>query len=65
MAVLGIMKYRNIVGTIELSKQNHCLRGEMIGVRGLVRYEGHTLEELETDFHSRADYYLSQNISQD
>jgi predicted HicB family RNase H-like nuclease len=54
------LTYRGYTGSIEFSLADNCLYGKVIGLtKGLVSYEGTTLEELQQDFKEGIDDYLS------
>ena len=50
--------YKGYTGSVEYSPKDKCLFGEVQGIRSLILYEGHTLEELEADFRDAIDDYL-------
>ena len=52
------LDYKGYTGTIEYSKEDELLFGEVIGIKGLLSYEGSTGTELEADFKSVVDEYL-------
>lgn len=52
------LKYKGYIGTIEYSKEDELLFGRVIGIKGLLSYEGHTGAELEVDFKGVIDDYL-------
>lgn len=52
------IEYKSYTGTIEYSKEDDLLYGKVIGIRGLISYEGKTGSELETDFQDSVDTYL-------
>lgn len=53
------LEYKGYTGTIEYSKEDNLLYGKVLGIKGLISYEGQTGEELENDFHSAIDEYLA------
>lgn len=53
------MNYKNYTGTVEYSSEDDCLYGKVLGVRGLLSYEGQSVAELKEDFHHAVDEYLS------
>ncbi len=53
------LEYKGYTGTIEYSKEDGLLFGKVLGVRGLIFYEGATGKELEADFISAVDAYLA------
>lgn len=50
--------YKGYYGTIEYSLKDKVFHGKVIGIRGLLSYEGNTLPELEDDFMSAINEYL-------
>jgi predicted HicB family RNase H-like nuclease len=52
------IEYKSYTGTIEYSKEDDLLYGKVIGIRGLISYEGKTGSELEADFKDAIDTYL-------
>ena len=56
---MGYLKYKNYTGTVEFSEPDKILFGKVMGIRGLISYEGETVEELEKDFKDGIDHYLS------
>lgn len=56
---MGVLKYKNFIGSVEFSEPDKILFGKVLGIRGLISYEGETVEELEKDFRDGIDHYLS------
>lgn len=54
----GYLKYKNYLGSVEYSEKDDCLYGRVIGIRGLISYEGNSLEELKKDFYEAVEDYL-------
>ncbi len=54
----GYLKYKDYLGSVEYSEEDDCLYGRVIGIRGLISYEGTSLEELKKDFYQAVDDYL-------
>ena len=54
-----LMVYQGYNGTIEYSAENNIFYGQVIGIRGLISYEGNNLESLRNDFEETIDSYLS------
>jgi predicted HicB family RNase H-like nuclease len=54
------LEYKNYTGSIEYSKVDELLYGKVLGIRGLISYEGKTGQELEDDFKGAIDTYLSE-----
>ncbi len=53
------LTYKNYTGSIEYSKEDGLLYGKVLGIKGLISFEGKTGEDLEVDFISAIDEYLS------
>ena len=53
------MEYKGYTGSVEFSEADGLFYGKVIGIRALVSYEGHTLQELADDFHAAVDDYLN------
>ncbi|MBQ8798386.1 MAG: type II toxin-antitoxin system HicB family antitoxin [Lachnospiraceae bacterium] len=54
----NVLSYKNYNGTVEYSKEDHCLFGKVIGLKSLLSYEGNSVQELEEDFQNVIDEYL-------
>lgn len=52
------LEYKGYTGSIEYSPEDRLLYGKVLGVRGLLSYEGETGSDLEKDFHEAIDTYL-------
>ncbi len=55
----NLLSYKNYNGTVEYSKEDHCLFGKVVGIKALLSYEGDSVQELEQDFQNVIDDYLS------
>jgi len=53
------LEYKGYTGSIEYSKEDDLLYGKVLGIQGLVSFEGKTGKELEHDFAEAIDEYLS------
>jgi len=53
------LEYIGFTGSIEYSKEDKLLYGKVLGIKSLISYEGATGTELEADFTSVIDDYLS------
>lgn len=53
------LDYKGYSGTIEYSEEDGLLYGQVMGINGLISYEGETGKELEKDFKGAIDEYLS------
>jgi predicted HicB family RNase H-like nuclease len=54
-----LLKHKGYCGTVEYSAEDKILYGQVVGIRSLISYEGHSVEELEQDFKEVVDYYLA------
>ena len=52
------LEYKGYTGTIEYNKEDKVLYGKVIGIKGLLSYEGFTGTKLEADFKGVIDAYL-------
>ncbi|EPR71394.1 type II toxin-antitoxin system HicB family antitoxin [Cyclobacterium qasimii] len=53
------LEYKGYTGTIEYSPEDNLLYGKVLGVMGLISYEGETGKHLEEDFKAVVDSYLA------
>lgn len=53
------LEYKGYTGSIEYSKEDGQLYGKVLGVKGLISYEGATGKQLEADFMNAIDTYLA------
>ena len=53
-----LLEHRGYQGTIEYSVEDNILFGKVVGIRGLISYEGETLAGLKADFVEAIDDYL-------
>jgi len=53
------LEYKGYSGTIEYSKEDGLLYGKVLGIQGLISYEGSTGLELEADFIKAIDIYIA------
>lgn len=56
---MGHLKYKEYIGSVEYSEEDKILYGKVLGIRGLISYEGQTIDELEKDFIEGIEQYLS------
>ncbi len=52
-------EYKSYTGTIEYSNEDGLLYGKVLGIQGLISYEGTTGKELEADFIAAIDSYIA------
>lgn len=53
------LEYKGYTGSIEYSPEDNLLYGKIMGIRGLISYEGETGKLLEEDFQNAIDTYLA------
>lgn len=53
------IEYKGYVGSVEFSETDGLFFGKIMGIRGLLSYEGTTAKELVADFHGAVDDYLA------
>ncbi|GAA0891032.1 hypothetical protein GCM10009122_07110 [Fulvivirga kasyanovii] len=53
------LEYKGYTGSIEYSQEDNLLYGKVLGIRGLISYEGETGQQLEKDFKEAVDTYLN------
>jgi len=58
------LEYKGYTGSIEYSKEDDLLFGKVLGINGLISYEGRTGKELEEDFKESIESYLADCKSQ-
>ena len=52
------LEYKGYTGSIEYSPEDDLLYGKVVGIRGLISFEGETGKLLEEDFREAIDTYL-------
>jgi predicted HicB family RNase H-like nuclease len=58
------LAYKGYTGSIEYSAEDNLLYGQVLGIQGLISYEGITGQELESDFKEAVDTYLADCASE-
>jgi predicted HicB family RNase H-like nuclease len=53
------LEYNGYTGSIEYSSEDDLLFGKVLGIKGLISFEGKTGKDLETDFKEAIDEYLT------
>lgn len=53
------LDYKGYTGSIEYDHDDNLLYGKVLGVQGLISYEGVTGKDLEADFKEAIDTYLA------
>ena len=56
---MSTLHYKDYYGTINVSEEDNILYGKVIGIKGLLSYEGETVEELKQDFREVVDEYIA------
>ena len=54
----NLLEYKGYQGTVEYSAPDNVLHGSVIGIRGLISYEGTCINSLRKDFEEAIDFYL-------
>ncbi len=54
----NIIEHKGYYGSVDYSAEDNILFGSVIGVRGLISYEGSSIDELRADFEEAVDGYL-------
>ena len=54
----NILEYKGYYGTVEFSVADNVHFGKVMGIRGLILYEGNNEKELQEDFEGAIDDYL-------
>jgi predicted HicB family RNase H-like nuclease len=54
----NMLEYKDYCGTVEYSAVDNVLHGKVLGIRGLISYEGDSLQSLKDDFEGAIDDYL-------
>ena len=52
------LEYKGYIGTVEYSANDGVLCGKVIGINGLISYEGDSIQSLRQDFEEAVDDYL-------
>lgn len=55
---MNAMSYRDYAARVEYDPIDRIFVGHIIGIRDIVGFHGHTVEELESAFHEAVDHYL-------
>ena len=53
-----LLEYKGFFGTVEFSAVDRVLHGRVLGINGLISYEGDSIQSLKTDFEGAIDDYL-------
>ncbi len=52
------MKFKGYHGSVELSIEDDCLHGRLLGIADIITYEGNTINEIKAAFKEAVDDYL-------
>ena len=52
------LEYKGYIGTVEFSAADNVLHGRVLGIDGLISYEGDSIQNLRKDFEEAVDSYL-------
>lgn len=55
---MNTLKYKGFIGSVSFSEADNVLFGKIEGIKGLVNFEGESVEELTKAFHEAVDAYL-------
>ena len=55
---MNVFRYKNFIGSIEVSTDDKCLYGKLLYINDLVTYEAKTILQLEKEFKHAVDDYL-------
>jgi predicted HicB family RNase H-like nuclease len=53
-----VLEYKGYYGTVEYSASDKVLFGKVIGINGLISFEGDSVKKLKNDFEGAIDDYL-------
>ena len=53
-----VLEYKGYYGTVEYSASDKVLFGKVIGINGLISFEGDSVKKLKKDFEGAVDDYL-------
>jgi predicted HicB family RNase H-like nuclease len=54
----NVLEYKGYCGTVEYSAADRILFGKVLGINGLISFEGESVGSLKEDFESAVDEYL-------
>jgi len=57
---MKFLEYKSYTGSIEYSREDNLLYGRVMGINGLISYEGRSGKELESDFKAAIDTYIAE-----
>ena len=53
------ISYKGFTGSVEFSEEDNLYFGKILGIKGLISYEGKTYDELISDFQGAVDDYMA------
>ena len=60
----NLLEYKDYLGTVEYALEGNVFHGKVIGIDGLISYEGKDLDGLRQDFIGAIDDYLSMCVDE-
>jgi len=60
----NLLEYNDYLGTVEFSLEGNVFHGKVVGIDGLISYEGHDLESLRQDFEEAVGDYLAMCVDE-
>ena len=54
----NLLEHKGYLGTVEYSAPDNVLYGKVLGINGLISYEGTCIESLRSDFEEAVNEYL-------
>jgi predicted HicB family RNase H-like nuclease len=55
----NFLEYKGYYGTVEYSSNDSALFGKVLGINGLISYEGNCVKSLQDDFNEAIDDYIN------
>ncbi len=52
------LKYKGFIGSVEYSDEDKIFYGKILGIKGLVNYEGKSVDELNNNFRDAVNDYI-------
>ena len=57
---MKFLEYKGYTGSIEYCREDNLLYGKVLGMNGLISYEGASGKDLESDFEVAVDTYIAE-----
>jgi len=54
----NLLEYKGYMGTVEFSLEDNVFHGRVVGIDGLISYEGQDLKNLKSDFEEAIEAYF-------